>query len=122
MALCRNKGANRGYRDRINCSVVIFRGCWGTLLGNGRWMGNRSDRIDYCRSRDRVSIEWLSWKARSADLIDKGTYVKSTSASVRHRTHGASSVFAFRPRQEYRRAGERGAGYVEARLQTTFFC
>ena len=84
-------------------------------------MGNRSDRIDYCRSRDRVSIEWLSWQARSADLIDKGTYVKSTSASVRHRTHGASSVFAFRPRQEYRRAGERGAGMLRRVSKPLFF-
>ena len=65
----RKTEVNHGYRDHFNSSLVIVRRWRGTLLGDGRWMGNRPHRINYCRSRDRVSLEWLSRKARPAPLI-----------------------------------------------------
>jgi hypothetical protein len=35
-------------------------------------MGNRPNRIDNCRSRGRVSFEWLSGKARIVGISAKG--------------------------------------------------
>lgn len=60
---------NCGYRDHFNCSFVVIRRRRGTLLGDGRRMGNRTHRINYCRSCDRVSLEWLSRKTGPAPLI-----------------------------------------------------
>jgi hypothetical protein len=65
----RKTEVNRGYLDHFNCSLGIVRRRRGTLLGDGRWMGNWTHRINYCRSCDRVSLEWLSRKARPAPLI-----------------------------------------------------
>src|SRR6202011_1134796 len=71
---------NHGYRDHSNCSLVIVRRRWRTLLGDGRRMGNRPHRINYCRSGDRVSLEWLSWKARPAPLIFGARSLRSVRA------------------------------------------
>src|ERR1700738_3200039 len=73
---------NHGYRDHSNCSLVIVRRRWRTLLGDGRRMGNRPHRINYCRSGDRVSLEWLSWKARPAPLIFGARSLRSVRSTL----------------------------------------